>query len=25
MAFEIEGKEMYPVFDFAMCCWSVHS
>ena len=25
MAFKIEGKEMYPIFVFAMCCWSVHS
>jgi len=25
MAFKIKGKEMYPIFDFTMCCWSVHS
>jgi len=25
MEFKIEGKEMYPIFIFAMCCWSVHS
>ena len=25
MAFKIEGKEMYPIFVFAKCCWSVHS
>jgi len=25
MAFKIEGKEMYPIFVFAVCCWSVHS
>jgi len=25
MTFKIEGKAMYPIFDFAMCCWSVHS
>jgi len=25
MAFKIEGKAMYPIFNFAMCCWSVHS
>jgi len=25
MAFKIEGKAMYLIFDFAMCCWSVHS
>jgi len=25
MAFKIEGKEMYPIFAFAKCCWSVHS
>jgi len=24
MAFKIEGKEMYPIFVFAKCCWSVH-
>jgi len=24
MAFKIEGTAMYPIFDFAMCCWSVH-
>jgi len=25
MALKIEGKEMYPVFVFAKCCWSIHS
>jgi len=25
MAFKTEGKEMYPIFVFAMCSWSVHS
>jgi len=25
MAFKIEGKEIYPIFVFAKCCWSVHS
>jgi len=25
MAFKIEGKEMYAIFDFAKCCWSIHS
>jgi len=25
MAFEIEGKEMYPIFVFAKCCLTVHS
>jgi len=25
MAFKIEGKEMYPIFVLAKCCWSVHS
>jgi len=25
MAFKIEGKEMYSIFVFAKCCWSVHS
>jgi len=25
MAFEIEGKEMYPIFVFAKCCWSIQS
>jgi len=25
MAFKIEGEEMYPIFDFTMCYWSVHS
>jgi len=24
-AINIEGEAMYPIFDFAMCCWSVHS
>jgi len=21
MEFKIEGKEMYPIFVFANCCW----
>jgi len=21
MAFKFEGKEMYPIFVFAKCCW----
>jgi len=25
MAFKFEGKEMYPIFGFAKCCWSIHS
>jgi len=25
MAFKVEGKEMYPIIVFTMCCWSVHS
>jgi len=25
MAFKCEGKETYPNFVFAKCCWSVHS
>jgi len=25
MTFRIEGKEMYPIFVFAKCCWSIHS
>jgi len=25
MVFKIKGKEKYPIFDFAMCCWSTHS
>jgi len=25
MAFNFEGKEMYPIFVFAKCCWSTHS
>jgi len=25
MSFKIEGKEMYPIFVFVRCCWSVHS
>jgi len=25
MAFKIDGKEMYPIFVFTKCCWSVHS
>jgi len=25
MAFKTEGKEMYPIFVFAKCCWSIHS
>ena len=24
MAFKIEGKEMYPIFVFAKCCWSIN-
>ena len=24
MAFKFEGKEMYPIFVFAKCCWLVH-
>jgi len=24
MAFKIKDKEMYPIFLFTMCCWSVH-
>jgi len=24
MAFKIESKEMYPIFVFAKCCWSVY-
>jgi len=24
MAFKIDSKEMYPIFIFAKCCWSVH-
>jgi len=24
LAFKIEGKEMYPIFVFVNCCWSVH-
>jgi len=23
MAFKIKGKEMYPIYVFTMCCWSV--
>jgi len=23
MTFKIVGKEMYPVFVFTKCCWSV--
>ena len=25
MAFKFQAKEMYPVFVFAKCCWSIHS
>jgi len=25
MAFELEGKEMHPIFVFAKCWWSIHS
>jgi len=25
MAFKFEGKETYPIFVFAKCCWSIHS
>ena len=25
MAFQCEGKEVYPIFVFAKCCWSIHS
>jgi len=25
MAFKFEGKEMYPIFVFAKCCWLLHS
>jgi len=25
MAFKIKGKEMYSIFVFTKCCWSVHS
>jgi len=25
MAFKSEGKETYPIFVFAKCCWSIHS
>jgi len=25
MAFIIEDKKMYPIFDFAKCYWSLHS
>jgi len=25
MAFKFEEKEMYPIFVFAKCCWSIHS
>jgi len=25
MAFKFEGKEIYPIFVFAKCCWSIHS
>jgi len=24
VALKIEGKEMYPIFVFAKCCWLVH-
>jgi len=23
MSFKSEGKEMYPIFVFAKCCWSM--
>jgi len=25
MALKSESKEMYPIFVFAKCCWSIHS
>ena len=25
LAFKFEGKDMYPIFVFAKCCWSIHS
>jgi len=25
MTLKTEGKEMCPIFIFAMCCWSGHS
>jgi len=25
MVFKSEGKEMYPIFVCAKCCWSIHS
>jgi len=25
MAFKFEGKENYPIFVFAKCCWSIQS
>jgi len=25
MALKFEGKELYPIFVFAKCCWSIHS
>jgi len=25
MAFKFKGKEMYPIFVFAKCFWSIHS
>jgi len=25
MAFKFGGKEMYLIFVFAKCCWSIHS
>jgi len=25
MAFKHEDKEMYPIFAFAQCCWSIYS
>ena len=25
MAFKFEGKEIYRIFVFAKCCWSIHS
>jgi len=25
MTFKFEGKELYPIFVFVKCCWSIHS
>ena len=25
MAFKFEGKEIYSIFAFAKCCWSIHA